>query len=168
MRSIEMLHMKMIETERLLIRPFVEDDRPVAVELLQDFEFMMFSDSGKLDESGAHFRFDQLISQEIIGIGKRAVIYKENCELIGFCGTSNIEVNGKYEIELGYRLTPAYRGLGIATEAAKAVLRECSKPVYAYASSENLKSINVLNKLGFKKIGKLVIAGKLNDLFKSM
>ena len=42
--------------------------------------------------------------------------------MIGYCGVDSCVLEGKPELELGYRLVAEARGLGYATEAASAVL----------------------------------------------
>lgn len=47
--------------------------------------------------------------------------YRENEELIGFCGFDRLW--GGDEIEIGYWLAPAYWGKGLATEATQAAMQ---------------------------------------------
>jgi ribosomal-protein-alanine N-acetyltransferase len=48
-------------------------------------------------------------------------VFRENNCLIGYCGFFAQVVDGIEELEIGYRVDPAYWGRGIATEAARAV-----------------------------------------------
>lgn len=80
-----------------------------------------------------------------------AGVYRENGELIGFCGLDHLW--GGEEIEIGYWLAPDYWGKGLATEAAQAVLRYGFGRlgllrIVAVAHPENQASIRVLEKLG--------------------
>ena len=49
------------------------------------------------------------------------VIFREDDRLIGYCGFFAQTVDGSEELEIGYRLDPAYWGRGVATEAAREV-----------------------------------------------
>lgn len=155
----------MIETSRLFIRKFVEEDRNSLVLLLQSDEFMEYSDSGVMSTVEADARFNELVSMRDKSIGKFAVICKESGALIGYCGIEPFELKNKNEFELGYRLVTAERGKGLATEAAKAVLNNFKGKLFAYVDSSNNQSINVLKKLGFKSSGVFTKNGKESSLF---
>jgi RimJ/RimL family protein N-acetyltransferase len=49
------------------------------------------------------------------------VIFRANNEQIGYCGFLHHNVDGRDEIEIGYRLHPDYWNRGLASEAAQAV-----------------------------------------------
>ncbi|AXI01691.1 GNAT family N-acetyltransferase [Aquirhabdus parva] len=156
----------MIQTQRLIIRPFQEGDRNALVKLLMDAEFMAFSNLGAFDSEGAHQRFNQIISFTSKGFGKQAIILAESSELVGYCGIEPFELNGSQEMELGYRIVSHQRGQGIATEAALAVLAHSSiHRLFAYVEELNSKSIRVLLRLGFKKQGECIVNGKSYQLF---
>ncbi len=56
--------------------------------------------------------------------------------------------------EIGYWLGRAHWGKGIASEAVRLLLIEVTRrPLYARAASDNVGSIRVLQKAGFKEIG---------------
>ncbi len=57
--------------------------------------------------------------------------------------------------EIGYWLGREHRGKGIASEAVKLFLADVTRrPLYARAASDNVGSIRVLQKAGFKEIGR--------------
>lgn len=69
------------------------------------------------------------------------------------------------EVEVGFRLHRAAWGQGIATEAAAVLLDlamadETTSAVVGCASAENLASIRVLEKLGLKQVGQVLLAGE--------
>ena len=156
----------MIKTDRLNIRPFQEKDRRELVELLQDSTFMEYSDTGALSEAAAHSRFDQILEYSLGGLGKHALILVETNVLIGYCGIEPFELNGKIELELGYRLVVAQRGKGLATEAGRAfIARADFTRLFAYTHPQNLNSLKVLLRLGFTAIGDQNIKGGNSTLF---
>ena len=86
--------------------------------------------------------------------GPLAVVEKKSGNTIGYCGLTRIDdVCGKSEIQLGYRLTTRYWGMGYATEAAFSVLEYGFGPlglirVIAIIDPINMASLNVTRKLG--------------------
>ena len=82
---------------------------------------------------------------------------KTSGRVIGFAGLKHLEDLG--EVDLGYRLLPASWGLGLATEAGRAILDyggTCLglSQVIALVVPENVASVRVLEKLGlsFEKL----------------
>lgn len=145
----------MIQTERLILRPFTPGDEVAVVSLLMCADFMIHSPSGALQCDSARERFRRLMSSyEANGFGKLAVVLKPCKTLIGYCGVEMCEIDSEYHPELGFRLVSQYRGKGYATEAARAVL--CALEidnVIAFTEPSNKESVNVLQKLGFCQTG---------------
>jgi RimJ/RimL family protein N-acetyltransferase len=67
-------------------------------------------------------------------------------------------------IELLYALLPAYWARGYATEASLAVLRlgfgRGLRSIWAGADAPNHASLRVMRRLGFRRVGRLVIGGR--------
>lgn len=111
----------MLQTRRLTLRKFKSEDLDALAVLMSDARFMRFSlgpysrEQTKtfLDKILAGYR-DDLPSQF-------AVIVRAENKLIGYCGFFRQTVDNAEEIEIGYRLDAKYWGLGLATEAARAV-----------------------------------------------
>lgn len=87
------------------------------------------------------------------GFGTWALVYKPNQQLIGHCGLHHLE--SLAEVELTYTLNPNYWRQGLATEAARAVLRWGFetldlKRIVAVTGPSNLASQRVMQKLGMK------------------
>lgn len=103
-------------------------------------------------------RFNELCgSYQKFGFAKFAVLLRDSQILIGYCGVEQCEIDGAEQIELGFRLHPAYRGQGYATEAGRTFLgwyhSNDQKPVIAFTEPSNKPSIRVLEKLGFQHAG---------------
>jgi ribosomal-protein-alanine N-acetyltransferase len=111
----------MLETRRLTLRRFMEDDLDALSVLMSDAQFMQFS-------LGPYSRDQTAVFLERVFAGYRdqvpsqfaATVRAEN-KLIGYCGFFRQMVDGVEEIEIGYRLDSKYWGRGLATEAAQAV-----------------------------------------------
>ena len=90
-----------------------------------------------------------------MGRKKWAVVHRPDCRVIGFCGLARFDdMGGQVEIELGYRLVRAYRGRGLATEAA--AVRDYAfgvlalpRPV-AIIDPRNQASVRVAEKTGLR------------------
>lgn len=113
----------MLQTKRLKLRQFVENDKPTVIGLLKNSDFMAYSPTDAMTHSQAEHRFNQLIKafdEEVIG--KLAIIEKSSGDLIGYCGIESFDYKSQKVVELGYRLKPSARGNGYAFEAYKTIL----------------------------------------------
>lgn len=146
--------MEIIETSRLLLRPFEAADEETFVRQLTNPDFMQYSRAGALDEAAARESFQRRLALSSGQFSKRALIEKATGEHIGYCGVDCCELEAKQELELGYRLITSARGRGYATEAARAVLddyqRQGVTDIIAFTALGNLPSQAVLKKLGYK------------------
>ncbi len=99
-----------------------------------------------------------------------AVIFRGNNELIGYCGFLHQEVDGRNEIEIGYRLHPDYWNRGLASEAAQAVrdhaFRDLDLPkVISLIHPDNVPSRRVAEKNGMKIERETVFRGFPTHVF---
>jgi [ribosomal protein S5]-alanine N-acetyltransferase len=165
--------MTVLETKRLIIRPWRREDVPCYQELSRDVGYNCFAPPGFFLVSGdkeAEEKIDQRISSfEENKCGKFPVFLKGG-EFIGTCGFSPCELNGQKEIELGYRLLLKHWGKGYATEAARAVIAHAfngltRKQVFAFAIEQNPASLRIIEKLEFKYQSPLMYAGLEHRLF---
>ncbi len=93
-----------------------------------------------------------------------AVCLKEG-PMIGDIGIHFID---EYQIEIGYTLSPEYQGKGYAFEAVTAIIHcafsEWNKHrVMASVDPANIHSIQLLERLGFRKEGHFVKSYRMND-----
>lgn len=87
------------------------------------------------------------------GYGRWATFLKEEMQFVGWSGLAYLPEFD--EIDLGYRFLPTFWGLGIATEASRAILRYGFdtlklEKIIAIAMKENTASIRVMEKIGMK------------------
>jgi ribosomal-protein-alanine N-acetyltransferase len=141
-----------LETERLMMRPFHMDDAPGMFELYQDADVMRFTGDVPFttiaDAEAFISGYDQY---EKYQMGRLSVFIKQTGEYIGWCGIKYLADTN--EVDLGYRLLKRYRGMGYATEAARASLDDGFKVlglnrIIGKAMTDNAPSINVFKKLG--------------------
>jgi [ribosomal protein S5]-alanine N-acetyltransferase len=146
--------MEIIETQRLLLRPFVAADEEMFVAQMMSSDFMQYSRAGPLSEVAARENFKRRLALSCNQFAKLALIEKSSGRHIGYCGVDTCELEGKPELELGYRLIKNTRGRGYATEAARAVLdyyqRQGVVEIIAFTAHGNNPLQAVLKKLGYK------------------
>jgi RimJ/RimL family protein N-acetyltransferase len=144
-----------IDTKRLLIRPFTESDLQKDLSWFFDEEVMKFIPNGRdKNTQELNMRINNYINHyKKYGFSKYLLIYKSNEEPIGDAGLLRID-NTEY-IELGYRLKKTYWGNGISIEACQGIIDYAFNNLYldkinAITEIGNKKSIHILaNKLGF-------------------
>lgn len=147
-----------IETDRLLLRTFTEDDAQHIYDLNLDPDVIRFTHDPVRDIEHAKEILEQVILPQyaLYNHGRWAVHLKPVHEFIGWCGLKyRPEEN---EIDLGYRFKKEYWGRGYATEAAFACIRYGFETlrirrIVGRAEPENIASCIVLEKCGMKYIG---------------
>lgn len=99
------------------------------------------------------------------GFGPFAVIEKRTQDVIGYCGLFFFpDINGRPEVEIGYRLARSAWGQGYATEAALAV-RDLAfstlsiKRLIAIIDPSNTASIRVAEKIGMRYEKEVMLKG---------
>jgi RimJ/RimL family protein N-acetyltransferase len=153
-----------LETPRLLLRPFTEDDLDRIAALMADKDFMRFSLGVSTREQSAAF-LDKMRARDRAGLPSQfAVVFREDNRLIGYCGFFSQIVDEIEELEIAYRLDPAYWGRGIATEAARAVrdhaINDLHLPrVISLIHPDNIPSRRVAEKNGMTPEKETVFRG---------
>jgi RimJ/RimL family protein N-acetyltransferase len=110
-----------LETARLILRPFAADDLDRIAELMANRDFMRFS-MGPMTREQTQSFLDKVIGWDRDGLPSQfAMIVRSSGTLAGYCGFFHQEVDGVKEIEIGYRLERDFWNRGLATEAARAV-----------------------------------------------
>jgi [ribosomal protein S5]-alanine N-acetyltransferase len=142
------------QTERLIIRPFTQEDVPSLFLLNSIPEILTYIPTEAFtDIAQAQAIFDEVLQQEYRerGYGRWAVHHKLDDKVIGFCGPKYLPEFDK--VELGYRYLPEYWGKGIGYEAARATL-DTFKPLHGIEEAialilhGNLGSEAVAKKVG--------------------
>jgi [ribosomal protein S5]-alanine N-acetyltransferase len=154
-----------LETDRLLLREFVEDDAESFFKLNTDPEVMRFvPDKPLLNvEQARQTLIDHPIADyRRYGFGRGAFILKSTGEQIGFAGLKYLDELG--EVDVAYRLLPAHWGQGLATEVALASVRYGFaalglKRIIGLVMPKNIASVRVLEKTGLRYSGTLTLWG---------
>lgn len=148
--------MKILETERLLLRQFATDDAPFILELVNDPSWLRFiGERGvrTLDQARSYISQGPVASYTQHGFGLYRVSRKTDGVPIGLCGL--LKRADLDDVDLGFAFLPQYGGQGYAREAATGTLayarsRLGLNRIVAVTHPENIRSIQLLEKLGFR------------------
>lgn len=116
--------MVQLETPRLVLRSFTEDDLPALHQVFGDPEVMRWVPSGvSQDLEHSRARLAKIIQHEQDnGFSLWALLEKETGELVGDAGLWLVEGEGP-DVELAYHLLPSRWGRGYVSEAAAECVR---------------------------------------------
>jgi RimJ/RimL family protein N-acetyltransferase len=148
-----------VETARLLLREFCEEDAEAFYELHRDPAVTRFTGDGPITDV-AHARTIlcafPIADYRKYGFGRWACVLKASGQVIGFAGLKYLD--DLEEVDVGYRLRPEHWGVGLATEATRAVLRYGFEQlrlaqIIGLVDPANLASVRVLEKAGLTFAG---------------
>jgi len=150
-----------LKTERLLLREFDEGDVAVFYILGSDPAITRYTgdpDGGlkSIEQARKVLRSHPMADYQKYGFGRWACVHKTSGEVIGFAGLKYLEELS--EVDIGYRLLPAYWGIGLATEASQAALEYGFaqlglERIIGLVDPENVASVRILEKLGLSFVG---------------
>jgi len=153
-----------IETPRLLFRPFEHSDAVTVFPWMTDTEIMQYMPTGQdytMEQVEARVA-RYMAHQETYGYSRWLMFDRATGEAIGDAGL--LYLPATKETELGYRLVKPWWGKGLATETAQAWLDyafgELALPeVIAFSHPDNVASVRVMQKCGFEFLRDETIAG---------
>lgn len=147
--------MPSLETPRLLIRPLQASDVAVLAGIWADPEVTRYMGGPRDREKVRQLLEDELRTGSADAFGFCPVVEKTSGRVIGDCGLTKKEVDGREEIELVYVFAADGWGKGYATEAASA-LRDYALGslrlgrLIALIDPENVASARVAEKVGMR------------------
>ena len=156
---------KILETERLIIRQLSVDDAPFIFGLVNEPSWLRFIGDKKvrtIDDARNYILKGPIESYERNGFGLYLVELKETGDALGICGLIKRETLN--DVDIGFAFLPKFWGKGYAIEAGAAVI-ELGKNTFglrrivAITSPDNHSSIKVLERLGMKFEGLIRLAG---------
>ncbi len=136
---------RILETDRLVLRPMSDSDYKSLQEVLSDPETMKYY-AAPYDEAGVQKWIDWCkASQAKRGFSLWSVILKETGQMIGDCGVSMQIIDDEMRPEIGYHLNKKYHHQGIGKEMTQAVrdyffTHFNDNEVYSYMDKDNLPS----------------------------
>jgi RimJ/RimL family protein N-acetyltransferase len=148
--------MKVLETDRLIIRRLTFEDAAFILELVNDPAWLRFiGDRGvrTLADARNYILKGPMEMYDRLGFGLYLAELKEEGVPIGMCGL--IKRDSLKHVDIGFAFLPDFRGKGYAYEAASAVLAYGKNTlglerIVAIVSPGNDSSIKLLGKLGFQ------------------
>ncbi|MBR5340945.1 MAG: GNAT family N-acetyltransferase [Erysipelotrichaceae bacterium] len=142
-----------IETDRLYLREMDTDDFEALYAVLADRENMRYYKNQFAEENVKGWIEWCMNCYRDYGFGLWAVCLKENDEMIGDCGLSMQDIDGKLLPEIGFHIRRDLHHKGYAKEAAAAVRdwtfnKRDFQALYSYCSSDNIASYKTAEAIG--------------------
>ena len=153
--------MKILETERLLLRGLEQGDFKDVCKLLQNDEVMYAYEGAFNDQEVQNWLDRQFGRYRHDGFGLWGVVEKGSNELIGQCGITYQEFDGKRVPEIGYLFRKEFWHKGFAIEAAVAC-REYAfhtlgfEEVYSIIRDTNIASQKVARRNSMQKVATFI------------
>ena len=156
---IKKIPLKILETDRTIVREMSVSDLPLMYDLYDDPEIIRFV------EPLYEYEEEKLFTEKYIenmygfyGYGLWLVFHKESGELLGRMGISIRNIDDNDENELGYIVHRKYRGQGYAKEVCEAIVTYAKdvldiEKIYIVTNAQNDKSIELAGTLGFDYMG---------------
>ncbi len=146
-----------LETERLVLREYCQEDFAWLAEILCDGETMRYYPK-PYDDAGVQRWLDwSFDNYKTHGFGLWVIELRETGEPVGDAGITMQPINGAWLPEIGYHVNKRFWRQGIAGEAARAV-RDFGfstrdfPALYSYMTAENIPSQATASSCGMKKI----------------
>jgi len=148
--------LKVLETDRLILRWLPTDDAEFILELLNEPSFLRFiGDKGvrTLEDARDYVLNGPVDMYNRLGFGLYLTELKDGGVPIGICGL--IRRDALEDVDIGFAFLPRFWAKGYAYESASAVIAYGKsafglKRIVAVTMPDNHSSIKVLEKLGFK------------------
>lgn len=147
----------MIETDRLILRPFEPGDLDAYAAMNADPEVMRFYPMTYSREKSAESLTNCRNAWDTHGFGFSAVTDKEGA-FLGLCGLSLFSAESPFspKVEIGWRIVPSAWGKGYASEAARAWLKfgfeeKCLDDIVSFTAVPNEPSARVMQRIGMTR-----------------
>jgi RimJ/RimL family protein N-acetyltransferase len=148
--------LKILETNRLIVRRLSPEDAEFILQLLNEPSWLRFiGDKGvrTIADARAYILNGPVEMYSRLGFGLYLVELKEEGFPIGMCGL--IKRDSLEDVDIGFAFLPQYWRRGYAYEAAAAVVAYGEsvlglKRIVAITSADNDSSAKLLEKLGFR------------------
>jgi [ribosomal protein S5]-alanine N-acetyltransferase len=155
-----------LSTQRLALRHITPEDSAFLVELMNEPGYIEnIGDRGirTIADASKYIEAKFLSSYVQNGFGLFLVEMKEGAMPIGICGL--VKRDALDRPDLGFAYLQRFWSRGFATEAARAVLKDAQESlklscIYGLVSPANVRSIRLLEHLGFSYLRPLEVKGQ--------
>jgi [ribosomal protein S5]-alanine N-acetyltransferase len=145
-----------LETERLVLHEFTEQDAPLVLRLVNEPAFLRYiGDRGvrTIDDARRYIADGPVAGYARYGHGLMRVVRKADAAEIGMCGV--LKRDSLPDPDIGFSFFPHYWSQGYALESAQAVMRHARGAlglgrIVAITTQENEPSMRLLGRLGFR------------------
>lgn len=146
------------ETDRLIISEFTIEDAPSFLELVNSPNWLKFIGDRKtytLEDALVRLKDTYIKSYSSNGFGfYKLQLKEENNKFIGSCGL--IKRDTLDDVDIGFAFLPEYEGKGFGYESSLKIMTLAKevfglKRIVAITDKKNIKSIGLIEKLGFVK-----------------
>lgn len=146
-----------IETERLFLREMKKDDFKALYNVLADTEIMRYYPNAFDEEKVKSWIERNMERYSVYGFGLWAVVLKDTGKVIGDCGLTMQNIDGKLKPEIGYHIRADKQRKGYAKESAIAVRdwtfrNTAFNVIYSYMKYDNVPSIKTAISYGCKQV----------------
>ena len=147
----------LIETERLILRPFTMDDHDIIYRLYSDEEIMRYMPGDILDKEKAWQHLERIVAdweEAPLVSCEMAVILKETQQKIG---RARIHMDDETDTAMiGWLLIQPYWGMHLATEMTEAMINYCFDTigvhrVSALCNPDNIASWKAMENCGMRR-----------------
>ena len=148
------------ETERLIIRNYRDEDRPIFAAIGGNPRARAYHRSLVTPAESDAFIDRQIETIREMGCGYAVVERKADGAVVGDVGIrymrDGMPFSPNEHFDIGWQLDPRYFGNGYASEAAKGWLEHgfqklCLERVAAYTAAVNTASVNVMKRIGMSR-----------------
>ncbi|MDE6668916.1 MAG: GNAT family N-acetyltransferase [Muribaculaceae bacterium] len=148
-----------IETERLILRSWKNEDRAFFAEMNRNEHVMKYFPKLLSTEESDSFVNRIIAEFEKFGYGLYAVETKDTGDFIGYVGFHrfNFEAPFSPNWEIGWRISDRFWHKGYATEAAQACIKYAQENklfdrLFSFTAIQNIPSENVMKRIGMTHI----------------
>lgn len=165
-----MISEKVLETERLYLRPTGIEDAAFIFEIFNTPKWLKYIGNRNLScvKDAEDYIVKRMLPQlERLGFSNNTVIRKADGAKIGTCGLYDRE--GVEGLDIGFAFLPQYERQGYAYEAANRLLKMAREDLKIYdiagiTSKDNTASQNLLKKLGLRLSGEIRLPNEEEDI----
>lgn len=147
------------QSPKIIIREFLTQEKQTFLNLFKDNQVTQYLPETSPERYVEMFN-ELLENYKNKNLSRWAIFDAVNDNFIGMC-VARVFAHNADQVEIGYVLSRAYWGKGIATEVCGAITQYCfantaTNEVVAITDLDNSGSQNVLQKVGFKRLDNLI------------